>query len=99
MSHQNRLVIIAVPLLFQTAKWFPSEPGQKGLPAQALVEAKNEIIALHNTGRLKDQEIAGLRQTVQNRELSLGSLLQQYNLMKQQMEDLVIDNQVGVICL
>ena len=79
----------------QTAKWLPNETGKQGLPAQALVEAKNEIIALHHAGKIKDQEIAGMRLTISHREASLAGLLQQYNLMKEQVDELVTHNQVS----
>ena len=76
----------------QTAKWFPDEAGAPGLPAQALIEAKNEILALHNTCKIKEQEIAGLRNAVHQREQSLGGLLDQYNVLKEQSNNLKDEN-------
>ena len=58
------------------------------------MEAKSEIIALHHSIRVKDQELVAMRKAVSDREMSLSGLLQQYNLMKQHVDDLSLHNQV-----
>ncbi|KAK2169465.1 hypothetical protein NP493_1190g00022 [Ridgeia piscesae] len=57
--------------LKQTSEWLKTESGGRGISAQALLEAKNELLALQQINRRNEGELHALRQAVAQRDQAL----------------------------
>ena len=52
---------MTLPWFLQAGDWLTGQMGEHGLSGQALLEAKNELLALQQVNQQKDTQVTGLQ--------------------------------------